>query len=139
MTAQIIIMAVCLLMSAYFSATETAYTLSLGSQLTLQGSVVEDLGNLAPGSGEVILFSGVDTLELGGEKYNVGAEALTAASGVKLSEVFRSDSDSVDLEDYYIGFNANGDVYAGLIVPEPATATLSLLALAGLCARRRRK
>ena len=119
------------------SATETAYTLSLGSQLTLQGSVVEDLGNLAPGSGEVILFSGVDTLELGGEKYNVGAEALTAASGVKLSEVFRSDS--VDLEDYYIGFNANGDVYAGLIVPEPATATLSLLALAGLCARRRRK
>ena len=28
---------------------------------------------------------------------------------------------------------------AGLAIPEPATATLSLLALAGLAARRRRK
>ena len=29
--------------------------------------------------------------------------------------------------------------FSGQVVPEPATATLSLLALAGLCARRRRK
>ena len=118
------------------STTETAYTLSLGTQLTLQGNVLEDLGKLAPGSGEVILFSGVDTLVMGGQTYSVGSHVLTATSGVKLSEVFRSDS--VNLDDYYIGFNANGDVYAGLIVPEPTTATLSLLALAGLCARRRR-
>ena len=118
------------------STIETGYKLSLGSQLTLQGSVVEDLGKLAPGSGEVVLFSGVDTLVMGGQTYSVGSHVLTATSGVKLSEVFRSDS--VDLEDYYIGLNAHGDVYAGLIVPEPTTATLSLLALAGLCARRRR-
>ena len=30
-------------------------------------------------------------------------------------------------------------VYSGVVIPEPATATLSLLALAGLAARRRRK
>ncbi|MBR5293034.1 MAG: PEP-CTERM sorting domain-containing protein [Clostridia bacterium] len=41
--------------------------------------------------------------------------------------------------------NTNNGYYAGIgnitmaVVPEPATATLSLLALAGLCARRRRK
>ena len=37
------------------------------------------------------------------------------------------------------GVRKIGVNYTVLAVPEPATATLSLLALAGLCARRRRK
>ena len=40
---------------------------------------------------------------------------------------------------YYLGYDANGTVFVGMMVPEPTTATLSLLALAGLAARRRRR
>ena len=117
-------------------STSTGYTLSLEKGLTLQGNILGEIGKLAPGSGEVVIFSGVDTLKLGNETYNVGADVLDAGSGVKLNDYFQHDS--ID-DQYYLGFNANGDVYAGRLVPEPATATLSLLALAGLCARRRRK
>ena len=38
-----------------------------------------------------------------------------------------------------VSFNITGLSYTATLVPEPATATLSLLALAGLAARRRRK
>lgn len=39
----------------------------------------------------------------------------------------------------YSGITAGSVTYSAPVVPEPATATLSLLALAGLAARRRRK
>lgn len=39
----------------------------------------------------------------------------------------------------YIGLTGGSVTYSTVVVPEPTTATLSLLALAGLAARRRRK
>ena len=51
-------------------------------------------------------------------------------------------TDFFDSVDVYIGDWTTEGVKGHLktmLVPEPATATLSLLALAGLCARRRRK
>ena len=114
--------------------------LTLHSGITLTGTVLDTLAGLqAPGSGEVVLFSGVNTLVLGDQTYTVGSETLNSGSGVKLSDYFRNDRE-IDFDKYYLAFNAaTGDLTAGLIIPEPTTATLSLLALAGLCARRRRK
>ena len=110
------------------------------SLITLTGTVLDTLEGLqAPSSGEVVLFTGVDSLVLGGQTYSVGPETLNTGSNVKLSDYFRNDRE-IDFNKYYLAFNAStGDLTAGLIIPEPTTATLSLLALAGLCARRRRK
>ncbi|MBR3903959.1 MAG: hypothetical protein IKJ29_09910 [Akkermansia sp.] len=114
--------------------TTTAYTLSLEKSLSLSGTLVSQIATMTAGK-ETVLITGVDTLKLGDQTYNVSESVLDVSSGVKLSDYFSSD---INLDNYYLGFNTNGDVYAGLIIPEPATATLSLLALAGLCARRRR-
>lgn len=45
----------------------------------------------------------------------------------------------VRLHGYYDGSSQKADVVYFRVIPEPATATLSLLALAALCSRRRRK
>ena len=74
-----------------------------------------------------------------------GAFTITDQNG-SILQFAATDSDYVGQAGYY-WFEATGvkDSYQlqlvakGTTVPEPATATLSLLALAGLCARRRRK
>lgn len=82
---------------------------------------------------QIVLFSGVAS-------FNIG-------------EAVHQDSDTVYVfaaKDYLQGdyvFETTALVYDGNVgvvylveaVPEPTTATLSLLALAGLCARRRRR
>lgn len=109
-------------------------SLSLGSNLTLSGEQYEAITSMTSGSEPVKLFTGVDMLTLGGDSYTAGSSTLDSSSGKDLRDYFSN----VDSGKYYLGYNAAGDVYAGLIVPEPTTATLSLLALAGLMARRRR-
>ncbi len=118
----------------------TLTLLNTDKGITLTGTVLDTLEGLqAPGSGEVVLFKGVDSLVLGGQTYSVGSETLNTGSNVKLSDYFSNDRD-IDFGKYYLAFNdSTGDLTAGLIIPEPTTTTLSLLALAGLCARRRRK
>ncbi|MBQ7022013.1 MAG: hypothetical protein IJN29_00395 [Akkermansia sp.] len=116
--------------------------LSLGSSLTLDEATVRRIMNLAEGS-VVALFTNVESLILGGETYTAGT--LTADDGVALGTVFNLSAEPMPTEltaaantSYYLGFDGNGMVYAAQIVPEPTTATLSLLALAALAARRRR-
>ena len=49
------------------------------------------------------------------------------------------DAEGTTLTEYSLGTNADGQLVASKVVPEPTTATLSLLALAALAGRRRRK
>ena len=115
---------------------------ALGSTLTLhQGLTLDDttLQRISVGKSQV-LFTGVDMLKL-------------ATSETEYQVV--SDSDSSILastyftnlgSNYLLTYTANGNEISDggtlsitMAVPEPATATLSLLALAALAARRRRK
>ncbi len=109
--------------------------LTLHSGMTLAGSKLAELGALTFGS-TVDLFTGVDTLVLEDRgSYTMGTDTLGEADAIDLHNYFSN----VQAGSYYLGYSDAGVVYAGRLVPEPATATLSLLALAGLCARRRRK
>ena len=67
----------------------------------------------------------------------MGSTALTEG---KVGDYF-SNTELAQLEDCYVTYSNAGNVGTLMIrvVPEPATSTLSLLALAALAARRRRK
>ena len=115
---------------------DTAVTLNNGT-LTFNGVVNLDgaiKNALYAGEQTVKLFTGITSLVMNGTTYD--STARVAYNPVDLEEVFAFD----DLqEDKYQLHYSGGELFATLSVPEPATATLSLLALAGLCARRRRK
>jgi len=115
-------------------ALQMGSSLTLNSGMTLQGDKLAELGALTFGS-TVELFTGVDTLVLGDQSYTMGTDTLGETDAIDLHTYFSN----VQSGSYYLGYDASGVVYAGRLVPEPATATLGLLALAGLCARRRRK
>ena len=124
--------------------------LEMGSTVTLNpGSVLlSDADMDAIGEldfmGKYDLFNGVDRLSLG---TNFLVELGLSDPWVKASEVFANDLFKSAEKDYYLfysgvnrgGVGGNvGTVYL-MQIPEPATGTLSLLALAALAARRRRK
>ena len=111
-------------------------TVTLGEGMTLAGDLVSTIQRL--GEGETTnLFTGVDELYLGDS--TVASGNLTEADAVTLGTYFTGFD-----ETYYLGYDGQ-NVYAGVkspvtpAVPEPTTATLSLLALAALASRRRRK
>ena len=106
-------------------------TLTLGSGIGLSDYALQSILML-DGNTTVTLFNGVDTLNLSGTSYTAGETVM-----VDLARHFTGEG--LTTGKYYLGFNSVGDVYAGLMVPEPGTTTLSLLALAALAARRKRK
>ncbi len=115
--------------------------LSLGSALAIQGALALngqmalDGGVLLSGQADgtankIALFTGVTDFSVNGADYTGAVAAQQVFSNLADTETTKF---TVSYED--------GTVYlaAEENVPEPATATLSLLALAGLAARRRRK
>lgn len=106
------------------------HKLTLGA-LTLSGSLIADLDATLENTGFVTLFTGVSELLVG----NV-ATASTEFTPIAAETVFTNLSEGA-----YLLNLENGAVKltAAPAIPEPTTATLSLLALAGLAARRRRK
>ncbi len=104
--------------------------------LTLEGAVYDAVQTMKSGE-RVTLFTGVDALYLGSEQQ--AASAFTLSDGWHANEYFTNLSDN-----YFLIYDTSlgdglGELSIGKVVPEPATATLSLLALAALAARRRRK
>ncbi|MCQ2366619.1 MAG: hypothetical protein MJ056_05605 [Akkermansia sp.] len=112
--------------------------ISLGSSLTIQGDLhLSDADFKAVaglGYGEsYVLFNGVDSLTLDQTTY---AEAITPEMQKDAAGWFHG----MEPEKYYVVYDGSnvGQVAIFCATPEPATSTLSLLALAVLAARRRR-
>lgn len=89
-------------------------------ELTLDGELMKD--------SSVVLFSGVNMLQLDRAEY-------TASVSFNAQDYF---SGNMIGENTLVEFR-DGTVFITGLIPEPSTATLSLLALVALAARRRRK
>lgn len=153
---------------AAYGATDMTAGLGLdmvGNDVTIKPGVLMlswYIGDTPEVASEYLLFSNVDSLTLGSETYD--GRYFDYTEGFAAADYFSSDSEDVppwygsieELQrdangdaygwflEYRAGTGENGNVYlayrpAGEAIPEPTTATLSLLALAGLAARRRRK
>ena len=105
--------------------------------LTLSGDILSSLNAMNLGD-KLGIFSVQGGFFVGDQV----TDALDATNGIALSTVFSASEDN-NFKGYYLGFIPDeagySTVYIGKIAPEPTTATLSLLALAALAARRRRR
>lgn len=108
-----------------------ALTLALWDSNKIHLSLTLD-GELMEGS-SVILFSGVSALSM------VTSDNTTEYTGSYEFYANEYFSGSMIGEDTMVKYQDGAITVTGLVIPEPTTATLSLLALAGLAARRRRK
>ncbi len=118
-------------------------TLTLGSGLTL---TLENLGVLKEGQ-SLTLFSGVTSLTFTQPNESGVGTATTATDDITTGEIDASTVFSgLGKDDFWLTYTGTADGNKGIValvaqrdVPEPTTATLSLLALMGLAARRRRR
>ncbi len=121
-------------------------SLEMGCSVTLgldsKGHVSKEALTLPNASSEgplaiTILFTGVDSLTLGalGEVSEGWYDASEVFSTLTIGE---GSAVTINPNEYVIGYWGTTVSIADKSVPEPATATLSLLALAALAARRRR-
>ena len=89
---------------------------------------------------QIVLFTGVDAINyLGIGKVDTKVLTIDGVNDVyyTMAENYFT-SEYIDPDVYLVWDASAGVVYLD-VIPEPATATLSLLALAALAARRRRK
>lgn len=113
-------------------------TLTMGSTVKLfDGTMLEgDVLNTLYATGTAILFSGVDEFYVNDIQWTEGDSWSASTDSDKVTTLF------TNLEGQYtygLSYAGGNVVLVTPNVPEPATATLSLLALAALAARRRRK
>lgn len=114
-------------------------SLSLQQGLTLDDATLARVGGLSVGESHV-LFTGVDSLRLATSETEY-QEVSDADSSILASTYFKNIGSNYQLT-YTMSENAadGGTLSITMAaVPEPTTTTLSLLALAALIARRRRK
>lgn len=113
----------------------TTFTLTLGGKVTLDFTteVKAAIADLSMGTTlDVLLATNVNF----GDGTSLLSGGATASNYITLA----SDSGLALTDSSQLILNGNNLLLTGAVtVPEPATATLSLLALAALCARRRRK
>ena len=110
---------------------------TLGSELTLNEGIYLSQADLAAIRGLEVeqtynLFNGVDALTLSDTPFGV----ITPESLIDAADWFHGIAPQ---HMYMVYDGGNVGVYCMYSIPEPATSTLSLLALAALAARRRRK
>ena len=121
----------------------TLELVSGADSITLSGSMLDAVMHLGECE-SYTLFTGVDALTLTFDGNSVTYQPGTLNEGHKVlaSTYFSNFVGTAQEDSLYITFNI-GEVGGGELAfyqaPEPATATLSLLALAALAARRRRK
>ena len=132
------------------SAAEGNGGLHMGSTVTLDpGNVLLSAADMDAVNGlrymqAYDLFSGVDSLTLGDDFLS---ELGLADKWVNAGEVFANEQFQNPEREYYLFYSGASQGGAGgnvgtvylMQIPEPATGTLSLLALAGLAARRRKR
>ena len=125
--------------------------LTLYSGLELSGTALEEVLKLAAGE-SYTLFKGVTALNLEKTVTLYGMESLAAMTYGAVSDETAMDETQVSAGEYFSTLSGNKDLVLSYnsadgtviitnsqVVPEPATATLSMLALAALAARRRRR
>ena len=114
-------------------AAMVAGALTFDGQLTMGDKLLAILDEMSSWENhELTLITGLDSFTFDGVEVADG-------SMLQASTYFSNVSDTVS-----VSYRVSGDVGSLVlvsmdVVPEPTTSTLSLLALAGLCARRRRK
>lgn len=108
-------------------------TLTMGSDVALQSGMALELSDALLealyGGSAIDIFTGVDALTLDGEEITEGYSGNADGVFSGLSQDYT----------YTMAFNNGVVSLSAGMVPEPTTATLSLLALATLAARRRRR
>ena len=102
---------------------------SIAAQLISSASGIQER-TLITLSGQNMSISNVDSITY----------TFTDADGIAMAKVDSLDAlTNATVSSYFVSNDSTGVKVSYLIVPEPTTATLSLLALAGLAARRRRR
>ena len=111
--------------------------LTLGQGLTLSGGILADIRSLQAGQ-SLTLVSGLESLAVQTQELVRSVEYTAVLGGQELAAAdYFSNLQGAD--NLVLAYDAAAGTMSIIAIPEPTTATLSLLALAGLCARRRRK
>ena len=105
--------------------------LTFGGQVAIGENLLALLEDIKGQAEGMALFTGIDSLTL-----PQAATTSAASDRVWADSVFSNLSGN---QSYSLVYKADTGTLSIVYIPEPATATLSLLALAGLAARRRRK